>query len=174
MAEFNATGNEPTRRARPTGWGAGFELLDSPETRRLDKRIKLTGLLVLSLILAYCCQVITVLTLRFGAVGVVLGLAVVALTGFIGPPRWHPGLGLIRVAVAGLLASPLLISIAACLWVAEFVSEFFVRRLHMAGHSGKVMSGRHMRRERAYGIRQIMRWRREKFLRELIPEVPHD
>jgi hypothetical protein len=119
-----------------TGWGPGFKLLDSPETRRANLRAKCTTLLVVALIAAYCCRLLTLPIIRFGWLGTVLGVAGVLLTGAIGPPRWHPGFGCIRILVALCFGSPLFIVTASLLWLSEFGLEFFDRRLHAAGRGG--------------------------------------
>jgi hypothetical protein len=166
VTEVNELRAKQLQQSKPSGWGPAFQLFDSPETRRADVRVKSVALLLAVLIAAYCCQLLTLLVLRFGGPGVALGLVAVALTGQIGPPRWPLALGVVRVAVGLLLGSPLLTSTAAMLWVVEAACQFFSRRLYAAGHGGRVVTAREFRRQRVQGLREIRSRRLEAVRRQ--------
>ena len=140
-----------------TGWGPGFQLFDAPETRLLDLRAKVCASLTLVLIVAYCCQVMTVLVLRDGALGAGLGVLAVVGPTVLGPPRFHPATGVGRLIVAVLVRDVPLIVVAAVLWAAQIVGDVQTRRLHAAGHGGRPLSARDVRRERTQALKQLRR-----------------
>lgn len=149
-------------KAGDDGWAMGFQLLDSPQTRLLDLRAKRVASVELVLVAVYCCQLFTAAVIQAGWLGVAYGIGGVVLTAFIGPPRYHPVVGLVRVALAVWLADPLLAAVAVTLWLVELADVFVMVQLHAAGHGGEPVPWRVVRAERVTGLRRLKAEAREK------------
>lgn len=153
------------------GWSSDWQLFETPESRRLDAQVKLVAVLAMVLLIAFCLALVTELVSRTGYWALVLVPVGLGLTSNTGPPKHHPLTGLLKLVPGVALESPLLITTAALLILAESADHFFMPRMVLAGRGGALPSSRAARRERVAGL---LHKRRQRIRRLLAPATAED
>lgn len=146
-------------------WGAGWQLFETPETRRLDAHSKVAAVAEAVLLCAFCLQLVTETVIRSGAWSILLIPAGLAVTFAVGPPRRSPLLSILRVLLAGALRSDVMVATALLLMGAEAINYYYVTpRLLAAGHGGALPDARLASKIRASGLGRARTARLQRLL----------
>jgi hypothetical protein len=161
---------ETTEANRESGWTPDWQLFETPESRRLDLRVKSVSVIELVLLLAFCSQLLTALVnqLRWPWSGATV-VGSLCITFITGPPRHHPLTGLARVALAAVIGPSLMVATSLLLLLAETADHFLMPRLFAAGEGGKLPSARATRHARVAGLQNSRRARAERWRTRVSP-----
>jgi hypothetical protein len=150
--------------ARSSLWPPGWQLFDTPLTRRNDLTVKLIAAAEAVLLVALCGQTGTVIVEKFGWWSALCLPAAAASIFSTGPPARGPATGLVRVLIGVVLTSDAIVITAILLWGVETIEYHAMPRMFAAGTGDPPPSARSCRLDRLAGTKRVREDRRDRVL----------